>query len=242
MVKAFARLGLITAASLLLAILAVVFIRQLGQMQAFADPPHPWFQNPKWSILTPKLEEVCDTAKFKPDPGWLVQIPVKYIEEKWQVPCPVKPLPLNVLFSESQHTNWILRPDAIDTTYLDRLVETVGSFDKNKRFAVASHSQRVSRYLRKKAPQWLFAADDATLVRLQMFESMWLETALDFWPDFVITPQSEAELRPRAARELERRRKRIVWDADNSTLQPEYPFHGIMTTRPSEIERFELPK
>jgi hypothetical protein len=77
------------------------------------------------------------------------------------------------------------------------------------------------------------------LVRLQMFESLWLETALDFWPDFVITPQADAELTSRAAQELQRRHKRIVWNADQSTLQPQFQFHGIMTTRPSEIERFE---
>ncbi len=242
MIKAFGRLGLITAASLILCILAVFSVRQLGRMQVFAEPPHPWFQQRTWSIFTPKPEELCSSA-LKLEPGWLVQIPVKYDGEEWIVPCPEGARPLNEYLSASEHANWVLKPEAIDTAYLDKLVETVGSFDKNKRFAVQSSSQRVARYLRKKAPQWLYAADNASLVRLQMFESLWIETALDFWPDFVITTQTgESELTERSARELERRHKRIVWDANNSTLKPEHPIHGIMTTRPSEIERFELPK
>lgn len=242
MFKAFARLGVITAVSLIVIILAVFSVRQLGELQVFAEPPHPWFQQRTWRIYTPKVEELC-AKNFDPEPDWLIQLPLKFENGAWHVPCPEKSRALNEFLSHSEHTNWVLRPDATDTTYLDKLVETVGSFDTNKRFAVFSHSQRVARYLRKKAPQWLYAADNASLVRLQMFESLWLETALDFWPDFVITSQSgESELSKRSARELGRRHKRIVWDANNSSIQPEYPVHGIMTTRSSQIERFELPK
>lgn len=242
MVKAFARLGLITAVSLIVIILGLFSARQLGQMQVFSEPNHPWFRQRNWSIYTPGLAEIC-SEKFKPDPSWLVQLPLKYENDEWSVPCPGGSRTLKEYFSSAEHTNWLLKPEANDTTYLDRLVETVGKFDKNKRFAVLSHSQRVARYLRIKAPQWLYAADNASLVRLQMFESLWLETATDFWPDFVITSQSgESELSDRSAKELERRHKRIVWDANNSSVKPGYPVQGIMTTRTSDIERFELPK
>jgi hypothetical protein len=242
MIKAFARLGLITAASLIVIIFALFSVRQLGEMQVFSEPNHPWFKQRNWSIYTPELVDLC-SEKFKSGPGWLVQLPIKYVNDEWTVMCPGKPRLLKEYLSSSTHTNWLLKPEANDTTYLDRLVETVSSFDKHKRFAVLSHSQSVARYLRKKAPQWLYAADNASLVRFQMFESLWVETAMDFWPDFVITSQSgDSELTERSAKELERRHKRIVWDANNSSIQPDYPVQGIMTTRPSEIERFELPK
>ena len=89
-----------------------------------------------------------------------------------------------------------------------------------------------SRFLRKKGPQWLFAADPASLVRMQLFTSLWIETAVDFWPDFVIAANDASlptRLTERLARELERRHKRIVWEGNENPL---IPVQGRVTENP----------
>ena len=239
MFAAFRRLLIISAASISLVFLGLFFARKMGSLQVFAPPPHPWFKLDEWRVFVPAAEALCKAPK---ESDWIVELPVKFQNGRWEVPCPGGARAINEVLSDSPHANWMLKVEANDTANLDRLVDNVDAFDRNKRIAIRTESQRVARYLRKKAPQWIFAADSVTLLRFQMFESMWLETAMDFWPDFVITPIDSHHLRPRAAEELKRRHKRIIWDAQNATLQPRFPIHGIMTTRPSEIEQFKLPK
>ncbi|MGE0527460.1 MAG: hypothetical protein AB7P49_10385, partial [Bdellovibrionales bacterium] len=111
------------------------------------------------------------------------------------------------------------------------------AFDARKKFAVYTSSQRAARFLRKKAPQWLFAADTASLLRFQIFSNLWIETAMDFWPDFVIVPQTGfPALTAREVEELKRRHKRIIWNAieDTSAARPAY-IDGVMTSRPGEV-------
>lgn len=174
-------------------------------------------------------EDIC-APDLRLETGWIVRVTLEYRDGVWRVPCG-KPIE-EIL---PKHDDWLLKVDATDNSNLDNLVEIVGSFDKSKRFAVFTTAQNVARTLRKKAPQWLFAADPITLLRLQMFESLWIETAMDFWPDFVITPLRDFHLRERAALELTKRHRRIVWDADHGTPAPDFPFHGIMTTRPEQF-------
>jgi hypothetical protein len=228
MIAAFVRLFLISVSTLIVMIFAVVMVRWMGFQQTFAPPPHPWLEQDFWRIYEPPLSELCG-GKFSPADKVIVALPVERKLDQWQVPCPT-PVSVREWFANSQHQDWLLELKASDTSYLDNLVEIVSSFDKQKHFGAQSSSQKVSRYLRKKAPQWLFAADSASLVRLQMFESLWIETAMDFWPDFVIT----TGLPERSAQELSRRKKRIIWLATSTAPKPNHTVHGIMTTRPSQ--------
>ena len=83
----------------------------------------------------------------------------------------------------------------------------------------------------------LFAADSASLVRLRTFESLWVESAMDFWPDFVIssfTAKDAPQVDTRMAAELERRKKPVVWKwSETATEDPPVSIQGVMTNRPS---------
>ena len=147
----------------------------------------------------------------------MILMETHFANGKWITACGT----LAQLLNSSALPNWILRVKAVDATNLDNLVETVERFDSKKKFAFVSDSQRASRFLRKKGPQWLFAADPASLVRMQMFASLWIETAMDFWPDFVFAsadPHSSSFLPERLAEEFTRRHKRIVWDGNENPL------------------------
>ena len=232
MVRAVARLFAIAVMSIMVGVLAVLFVRRMGSMQNFAEPSHVWFKSAHWTIYTPPPDELC-APTFQPSASLLVEITTRYKNNVWEVTCPDGPRPLAELLSHTPVLDWVLKVEAVDTAYLDKLVDIVGPHDKTMRFAILSSSQRVARYLRKKSPQWLFAADSATLLRLQLFESLWIEPAVDFWPDFVVTPESvgsKSALGPRAAEELRRRHKRIIWDARGEPVKPTYPIHGTITT------------
>src|SRR5258708_3041195 len=129
-------------------------------------------------------------------------------------PCKT-PLLVKTYLQNTPHSDWLLRVEAHDTWSLDRLVEQVSAYDSSKHFGVLTESQKVAIYLRKKAPQWLYAADPASLLRFRMFESLWIETAMDFWPDFAVATLQAHDvyrLDERAARELQRRKRRLIWD------------------------------
>lgn len=213
---AFLRLGLITVATMIVVVFAVFFIRSMGLQQVFAEPPHPWFEQKFWNVYQPK--DFCVKLE-QPLPNSMVQVETHFSDDKWVTDCGT----LDQLLSSSAHPNWILRVRAVDATNLDKLVETVERFDAKKKFAFVSDSQRVSRFLRKRGPQWLYAADPASLVRMQMFTSLWIETAMDFWPDFVFAsadPRSPSFLSERLAQEFARRHKRIVWEGNENPLIP----------------------
>ena len=213
---AFLRLGLITAATMIVVVFAVVFIRTLGQQQVFAEPPHPWFEQTYWNVYAPK--DICSHFE-QPALTTLVLTETHFQDGEWFTACGT----LDQLLKSSAHPHWILKVKANDATNLDKLVETVERFDAKKKFAFVSDSQRASRFLRKRGPQWLYAADPASLVRMQMFASLWIETAMDFWPDFVFAsadPHSPSFLSERLAREFERRHKRIVWKGNEAPLIP----------------------
>lgn len=241
MIQAVLRLFAITALSLILTFFAVLGVRQVGLLQKFASPPHVWFENPVWRVYAPGSEQLC-APDLKLDKTWIVALPIHFKESEWRIKCP-QDLALKTWLETHAHGEILLQIEATDTTHLDNLVESVGYFDAKKRFGVFSPSQRVARYMRKKAPQWLYAADSASLLRLRVFESLWVETAMDFWPDFVFaSARGDMRLRPRAAYELARRQKRILWQVDESADTPDIPIHGIMTTRSTDLERFKLPK
>lgn len=233
MIAALVRMVVIAAATILLSILVVFAVRYVGLQQTFAPPPHPWFAQKYWKIYAP---DACHGRVEVPSPDWIVQLSVRGYEGAWRIECADKanaPFLKDVL-AHSKHPNWLLKVRAIEVDGLDEFVETVGAHDKQKLFAIYAPSQKAARYIRKKSPQWLFAADSAALLRLQVFGSLWMETAIEFWPDFVIAnddPTYPARLSPRLTNEMVRRFKRVIWEERDQNSTPTIPIDGILTTR-----------
>lgn len=235
MLSAFARLLTIAAVTIFLTVLAVFAIRYLGLRQTFAAPPHPWFEKPYWNIYAP---DACSGKLEIPDPTWIVQISVRGRNGAWVLDCPnvENPPKITEILEKSAHKDWLLKIRAVEVDGLDLFIENVGAHDKTKMFAIYAPSQKAARYIRKKSPQWLYAADSAALLRLQVFGSLWIETAIDFWPDFVIAnddPTYPAQLSPRLTDEMIRRHKRVIWEERDNSSAPSIPIDGILTTRPN---------
>ncbi|MGZ3722520.1 MAG: hypothetical protein ACXVA9_06300 [Bdellovibrionales bacterium] len=214
----------------------------MGLHQTFQAPTHPWFERDFWGVYTPTADELCKNPDLDLVPGknWIVEVPVKRHEEDWQIPC-TPALPLGEFLKRTSHRDFLLNVLAHDTWSLDKLVDIAAPFDETKRFAVRTEAQKVAMFLRKKAPQWLFAADSSSMVRLRTFESFWIESAIDFWPDFVISNFAAADslqIDARMAAELERRKKRILWNwNENASQDPLVSIQGIMTNRPSAAQQ-----
>lgn len=234
MLSAFLRLLLITLSTLILALFTLFFVRQLGLQQSFAAPEHKWFALSTWDIIAPSAEKLCkfDVSIAKDQ---ILEMPTRFREGNWVLDCPDKNVTilLKDALSKVNVVNILLQVNATETQNLDNLVETVGSFDRTRNFGIASLSQKVTRVLRKKAPQWLFAADSASVLRLQLFTSLWIESAMEFWPDFVIAGRDDdtkvSRLAPRLVEELARRHKPIIW-ADPS-VKPPFEVQGTLTRR-----------
>ena len=225
MIHAFVRLGSIALGSIILIIFTLVLVRFMGLQQSFAAPPHEWFNENEWTVLAPVDPCVQTRTQSK------VLITTRHLNRDWVVDCSNQTLGLDQALKLVPARDFILKVKANDSTYLDKLVEIVSSHDHNKKFAIVSESQRVSRFLRKKGPQWLFASDPASLLRMQIFTSMWIETAMDFWPDFVITDANK-NIEPRLATEMERRHKKIIWDRTHTNESPVIPVQGFITRAP----------
>lgn len=249
MQHALLRLFSITLGSVILTFLAVFMVRWIGSHQTFQAPPHTWFKEEFWWVFNGDTEKLCansDPSTLVPEPKWIIKVPVKRYDEGWQVPC-ATPVPIEKFLSASSHREWMLDVPSIDTWDLDKLVASLEPLDKEHRFAVMTHSQKAAKFLRGKAPQWIFSADSASILRLVVFQNLWIETSMDFWPDFVVTSgdkKDTSRLSARNADELLRRKKRIVWnwDAKNSET-PSIPIQGVMTSRPAEaVEKFKLTR
>jgi len=241
------RLIAITIGCLILGVFAVLAVRSMGQAQSYAPPPHVWFQRPFWGIYKVAPEKLCKDTSWEadlPNAQWIVAIPVERLGARdggWILGC--KPtISLGDFLKRTKHTEFLLMVKAHDTWDLDKLVEIGESFKKNH-YAVTADAQKVLIYLRKQAPDWLFAADSASLLRLATYESLYIESAMEFWPDFVISPLDEnvpdtVAIDARMAAELERRKKRLIWNMPQSTsADPRIPFQGIMTDRPSAAQQ-----
>lgn len=245
MLQAVLKLILLSVGFIILTVFALVFVRWVGLQQSFAPPPHPWFSKPFWLVFTPTPEEICNTEQLqtllpsKNKEDWIVALPIKRDpEDRWVIPC-AKPLELGELLKRDQQADFVLNVQAHDTWALDKLVAVVAPFDTGKRFALLTDSQKVALFLRKKAPQWLFAADPSSIARLKFFESLWIDPAMDFWPDFVVSTFSRREpvqIDERMAQELDRRKKRILWKVEqNASERPHISIQGAMTNRPSSF-------
>ncbi len=242
MIKSFAKLLALGLATVMVCGLGITFMRWFGTQQSFQSPPHPWFERDFWWIYSPSLAELCRTEGFDAppqQPHWIIRVPIQRHDEKWHVPCPT-PILIGDFLKASTHPDWMIDIQSRDTWSLDQLIQALTPLDKSKRLAITASSQKVSVFLRKKAPQWLYAADSASLVRLRLFESLWLESTMEFWPDFIISSMQTQDpfyLDARAAEELQRRKKRILWNwNENASGDPLIPIQGIMTTRPTEAQ------
>ncbi|NJL25950.1 MAG: hypothetical protein HC902_12825 [Calothrix sp. SM1_5_4] len=169
----------------MLTVLGVVLLRWVGLHQVYVPPPHPLFERPSWFVYAPAPEQLCAKASYPEDTIVFAPVHRDREQDRWVVRCPA-PLSLEELLSESPQKEWMLKIEQAEPADLDKFVENVSKFDRKKSFLIASASQRVARYLREKAPQWLFAADNSSLLRLHLFQGLWLEPAMDFWPDFVL--------------------------------------------------------
>lgn len=210
MISAIQRLILISVITVFVTFLAVFFVRWAGLKQTFGEPSHPWFQMAEWRVLPVKSALVCTSPEKIADEG-ISWVKLSYHTEVWSLPACVG-TSISDRIARSPQKNWILEIDSLDGKPLDSLIGLLSPMDKTKNFAIFSKSQRTARYLRKNAPQWLFAADSAALVRFHMFASLWVETALEFWPDFVvqIPDDKNSQFSPRELQELERRKKRVI--------------------------------
>ena len=237
MFQALLKLILITGLTLLLGFFAVFVIRQMGLQQNFSATNHPWEQQRFWWVYAPSAEELCQT-KDLPSAPWILLLPLQRQEQNWVIPC-AQPQLVQDFLAHQSHTDWLLHIRTHDTWGLDELVDKVSTFDQNKRFGVLSESQKAAVYLRKKAPQWLYAADGASLLRFRLFESLWIESAMEFWPDFIVTSAKDSfRLDERGVAELQRRKKRVLWDWDESAdKEPPFAIQGIMTKRPSAAQQ-----
>jgi len=229
MFHAILRIGLVTLAVVLVIVglitMARVAGRQVGQV-----PPHPWFEKPTWDVRAPAAEALCaHGSPAATDAIYL--LPVRKSAAHWQVSCAAAPTLENFL-AESNHRDWLFEIEAGAGEDLDNFVDIVNGV-AGLRVGVLAHSQRAARSLRKKMPGWVFAADDASLLRLHMFTSLYLESVFDFWPDFVIADgggrsHGARELQPREVVEVQRRRKRVLWDAGENDAHPPYAVDGIV--------------
>jgi hypothetical protein len=231
MLRAFLRLGLITITTLILLFSALFFMRWIGGQQGFQAPPHPWFELATWNIVEPPASSACQPQVTN---DWVVYVHIRKVEGEWSVECQ-KSTSLADVLRNSTVRNWLLAVTANETSDLDKFVDIVSRHDQEKVFAIHARSQTVARYLRKKSPQWIYAADTASLLRLHLFNSLWLETAMEFWPDFVIASRKGLEtggdLRPREADEMKRRQKRVIWREAEPGENPLIPVQGRLTTR-----------
>ncbi len=240
MLQAFVKLIAITVGALIVAVFAVVFVRWLGYQQVFKAPPHPWFEMADWKIFAPAEDELCSAAqtrKIEFLAGSIGSIPAyrDQTAQKWFI-CRGGKLPLAAFIEKTDHPDWLIRVQAHDTWGLDDLVKDLQALEPTRHFAIMSDSQKVGIFMRKKAPEMLFAADSASLLRFQMFESLWIETAMDFWPDFVVVDFSKNfHLDARGATELQRRQKRIIWHKsglESAAPPPQVGIQGIMSSIP----------
>lgn len=235
MFAAIARLVSITIGVVTLTVLAVVVVRWVGTKQEYQAPHHVWFEKADWKVEVPDTDSLCKTPPPLKE-GVILMVPVhRSRTEGWQVECK-EPIALTTLLEKSLHADWMLKIDANDIPDLDKLVDSVGKFDGQKRFAVVAPAQKVARQLRKLAPQWLFAADSAALLRLHLFSSLQIAAATEFWPDFVIAsmnPTDGSRLNTHEVEELKRRQKRILWNTlANPEAKPPFPVDGTLTRSP----------
>ena len=232
MTNALLRLVLVTCA-VVLVIAGFIFAARGAGRQEGQVPPHPWFDRPTWDVRAPDPDRVCAHPPAA-DPAVIYLIPVRKTLARWEVRCALAPAVTEFL-AASAHADWLFDVEAGAGEDLDNFVDNVNT-RPGLRVGIRARSQRAARALRKKAPGWVFAADDASLLRLHLFTSLFLESVFDFWPDFVIADgatKGAAKLSAREATEVTRRRKRLLWDGGPSEEPAPFAVDGIVRRTPA---------
>lgn len=201
----------------------VLMTRVNAFRQTAQVPPHAWFEHPTWDIAAPAIDQWCANPTGPRSAGEILMLPVRKTPTQWEVACPAH-LSLEAALKRAQPADVLFEIEAGAPEDLDNFVDIVTN-SSVKRVGVHAASQRAARHLRKKEPGWVFAADDPSVLRLHMFTAMYLEPAIDFWPDFVLADAGDQNgFNAREVTELHRRLKRIVWV--DRTRQPDYPVDG----------------
>ena len=222
MLSAILKVSGITAFVLILGAAVVLMTRVNAFRQTAQVPPHAWFEHPKWTFTAPAINPWCHLP-VAGAAGEILVLPVRKTPARWEISCDAH-LDLAEALAKVKLTDVLFDVEAGVPEDLDNLVDIVNN-SGIKRVGIRAASQRAARHLRKKSPQWVFAADDASLLRLRMFTSLYLEPAIDFWPDFAMTDAGEVNvLGAREVAELHRRLKRVVWM--DRTHEPEFEVDG----------------
>ena len=212
MFAVIARLCAITLGTLLVVGIGVLFVRSMGSHQHYEAPPHPWFQQTEWVFQTPAKADLCGSVSgWPPNLKWVIQL--THNREQWLGPCDEtfdqtlsRLKGKHLLFKIAAHESMALNG------WLDQLITALEHAGVEA--AVWAPSQKIARYLRHREPGWLFAADSGALLRLHLFTSLGIESAMDFWPDFVVASAKSDDgsvLSAREEAELHRRHRRVIW-------------------------------
>ena len=163
-------------------------------------------------------------------------------EFKWQVRCQPD-YPLSLLLEKFPRGSFLFDVLGKSNLELNGLIASLNSIQDNPSVGIVSSSHIVSKMLRKEFPQWLFGADPTSMVKARFFNSLYIESMADLWPDFIALKANikpSEKLHPRLIAELIRRKKLLIWEDDGTDaeipaeLKPE--IRGVMTNRPSWIK------
>ncbi|MGE4131648.1 MAG: hypothetical protein AB7F86_08410 [Bdellovibrionales bacterium] len=212
MIQALAKLSAVVIGTLVVTGMALTVVRWAGLRQQFVAPKHPWFELNQWKLVDLEPGRTCLAERLaQAETTDIVVIRTFQKERAWWVDCPAKQK-LTEFLQAHPRPHYLIHVDTKDTVGLEPLAEELKAFDSQMSFGIWSSTQSAARFLRKTAPNWLFAADAASLLRLHLFASLGVETAFEFWPDFVIEDPKDplTKLTAREREELDRRKKPII--------------------------------
>lgn len=234
---------------------ASLMLRWMGAQQQFLAVDHPWMKEAAWRVarLAP---DHCDAAGLDDllalDANWVVWIDLQPTAENgFKIVCPAKPFEmgpasdgplLKAIVEKLAAKPVIFNVRALDPGSAGRFLDELTGFtDKKRDVGIASPSQSLLRTLRKRRPDWLYAADASTWAKLKIFSTIGIESAADLWPDFFVASSEKQDpgfFSLAAAKEISRRKKVILLEWDGTTPIPEpwkENLRGILTYRPKKF-------
>ena len=229
-------------------------MRWFGAQQQYAPALHPFMDGHPWRVA--RLDPAhCDEAgidNLMSLKDWVLWIDVQPSgADEFKIVCPAEPLelgpsatgpPLQAVVERLAAKHVIFNVRAIDASAADKFLNSLAGFsDKKSDVGIASPSQSFLRTLRKRRPDWLYAADSSTWAKLKMFSTMGIETAADLWPDFFVASFDSSApnfFSLAGAKEILRRKKVVLLEWDGVTPIPEpwkENLQGILTYRPKKV-------
>jgi hypothetical protein len=239
----------------------IALLRFTGMQKIPPISTHPWAQMKPWKVVR-LTSDTCDVKGLKnlisTNPKAFIWLDVRRSATQWEIVCPEKTLYEIVKEQPSSFTleqalplvknqgvifNGRVREPLSSGEFLRILTEWAP--DKTD-IGIASASQGWLHDLRKKRPQWMFAADVATWTKLKLFSMIGAEPALELGADFFVTslsPNDPNAFTAASAKEIARRKKPLLleWDGEGEPSAEWSPsVHGILTKRPknSSIDTF----